>query len=286
MKAPLYNPSLRGYIYMTLAAFCFALMAASGRIASQVVDPFFTVWVRGLGGAAIIAPFMVSRGISLLGHDRMSLLRRSVLGTISVSFLFHAVSLAPLADAISLIKTSALYTPFFAAYFLKEPIERVIVSLTALGFIGVLLVVQPGYAEFNAGLVCALIAGISQALTYVVVRGLSQSENPLTVVLYFLMGSVIFLVPFVSWPTSTEALSVGPALLGTIIAGLIGQIFLTAAYRKAPASRVTPFLYTEVLFSALLGWILLNEAPTALKATGMIIICTSGCLLATRKRAP
>jgi len=284
MTYPTYNPALRGYLYMIVAGFCFALMASAGRVASQDVDPLFVTWVRGFGGAVLLVPFMLVKGISFFGYHRKMLALRALLGTISVSLLFFSVSRAPLVDVITLVKTSSLYVPLFAAFFLREKLERWVMTLTLVGFSGVVLVVQPGFKEMNIGLITGLLTGIMQALTWVTIRGVSHVENPLTIVFYFLAGNVVFLLPFVPWPTAEVAWQISHILLLTIVPGLLGQLFLTGAYRKAPAGRVAPLLYTEIIFAALLGWIMLGEIPTASKCIGMAIICATGCVLAARAR--
>lgn len=266
---------------MSLAGLSFALMLSSGRVASQLIDPLFIAWFRGLGGALILLPYMQHNKISIFGNNHKKLLLRSLLGTFSVCFVFYSASLIPVADAVSLFKTSTLYVPFLAAYFLKERFDFRILATTAAGFVGVILVIQPGYNEINLGIVLALIAGFLQALIFVTLRGLSKTENPFTTVIYFLMGSTIFLIPFISWPNFIALREAQLSLLATVIAGLIGQLSLTAAYANAPASRVTPFLYSEVLFSTFFGWLMLNELPNVVQFVGMTVICFSGILLAS-----
>lgn len=274
-------PFLNAYIYMISAGISFALMLSSSKVSASHIDPLFIAWLRGLGGSVILLPYMLHRGISIFGKNHKKLFIRSFLGTASVCFVFYSASLIPVADAVSLFKTSTLYVPFLAAYFLEEYFDSRVLLISAIGFLGVILVIQPTYGELNLGIVLALIAGFLQALIFVTLRGLSKTENAFTTVFYFLMGSALFLLPFISWPNLKLLQSFALPLATTVIAGLLGQLCLTSAYANAPAARVTPFLYSEVLFSAVFGWMLFNECPTLGKLIGMTIICGSGVALAS-----
>ncbi len=273
------RPIVRAASEMLLATASFAVMTMLVRVAGRSLDPLFLVWIRGLLGFCILWPYLYLRQISILGTHRAMLLIRAAVGCVGVCLVFFSAKWIPVSDAVSLFMTSALYVPFVAAVFLKEHLHWHTVKLASLGFLGMLLIVQPGFAEINRGIFYGLAAGVVHAFVYTTLRGLSSREHSLTVVGYFLGGSALFTTPWVAFPTTLPQPATLFIILGIVISGFLGQIFLTRAYAHAPAARVTPYIYGEVVFAALLGWYFLSEIPNLPATVGMALICASGWAL-------
>jgi drug/metabolite transporter (DMT)-like permease len=279
------TPSLaKGALLMTGAGIAFGILSTAVRFLSNNgshLDPLFILLIRSLLGAAILVPYSIWQKVTLIGKNRVKLIWRAVLAFFGAAFVFKSLGYAPIADAVCLFKTSSLIVPIFAFFLLGEKPKRVTVTCAFVGFIGVLLIVQPGFGILNIGHVFALSASIVHGLVYVLLRSLSSEENPLTTVLYFLAGSSFLSIPFIDWPTSLSVLEM-VLLVVTAITGLIGQVCLTASYKFSPAGQMTPYLYSEVVISSLLGWVIMNDVPSMLGFIGMLLICSSGIFLVRR----
>jgi drug/metabolite transporter (DMT)-like permease len=270
------KPPRSAIILILQAAACFAVMTVIARQLSRQLDALFLVWIRGLLGAAVLAPYMLWRKIPLLGKHRLLLSTRAVVGSLGVSLMFLTAKWMPAADGLSLIMSSALFVPFVARVLLKEALNTRILGYTALGFVGVLLVIQPGFSHFSRGIAYGLATAFVHSLVYVTLRGLSSREHALTVVLYFLAGSALFTTPFLSFPSSIPDHRTLLLIALLAFCGFVGQIVMTRAYALASAATLTPFFYSQVIFATLLAWHLLAEVPTLVAIVGMLLICAAG----------
>jgi len=174
-----------------------------------------------------------------------------------------------------------------AAIFLKEKIGKNHIISLSVAFIGILLIIKP---SFSLQMIPALI-GFSSALfagsAYVVVRYLKGREDPLTIVFFFSLFSCLVTAPSTimgfSSPTSIQWLY----LFGFGLFALGGQFFITLAYKYAPAGEISLYGYSTVIFSALLGYLVLHELPNFLSWLGIALIIGSAVYLyQTTKRIP
>lgn len=176
---------------------------------------------------------------------------RGFIGSISVIAVFAALNHLPMAYATVLFFASSLLTPILAHFFLKEHIGIHRWSAVVLGMIGILIIAQPS-GEFSLlGLLFALAAACMHASMFIVLRAL-KTENPITVTLYFfLLGFIIpgiFFMPWVAGPLTLEDIWI---LVIIAISGGTAQFSLAYAYKYAPASYITPFMYTSLLWNVL-----------------------------------
>lgn len=162
----------------------------------------------------------------------------------------------------------------------------------ALGLIGVLVVIEPRLTVFSSGpfepsaafgVGLVLLGAGFIALAHVHIRKLTLSEHPAAIVFYFSLTSTsvaLCTLPF-GWVLPSMMQTVLLVLIGLI--GGVAQIFLTLAYRFAPASVVAPFEYTAMLFSLLIGYVFFNELPTLQMLIGAGIIIMAGLVIILRE---
>lgn len=220
---------------------------------------------------------------------------RSLAGTGAMSMMFVALSLLPLTEVVAITYAAPLFITLFAAVLLGERIRLYRMTAVGIGFAGVLLVMAPrlttlGGAETpdNAahalGALIALGAAVMMGLAQTQVRGLSKVETTAAIVFWFTASSTVLAlltIPF-GWimPTPWQLL-----LLTTGgLAGGIGQIMLTSAYRYAEAGVIAPFEYTSMLLAAGVGWFVFGEAPTLLVLAGTALVSAGGILIIWRER--
>ena len=268
------------------SAFSFAVMGVFVTLASEV-GVLERVVVRNLITLVITLAVVLRGSRPLLGErrNRPFLLARSVLGIGGVICYFYAIDHLLLADAAMLAKLSPFFVAVFAAVFLGEHLDRRLAAALVLGFAGGLMVIKP---ELDLHVVPALVGAASAVFAggaYVILRFLRDREAPETIVFVFSLVTVVGLVPVVlptfEPPEPTQWLW----LLGLGVSAAVGQLALTAAYRHAPAGRVSLISYTTIVFAALFGWRLWAEVPDLLSLVGGVLIL-AGAVVAFARRPP
>jgi drug/metabolite transporter (DMT)-like permease len=227
------------------------------------------------GGSVLLVPrpaLQIGRGLCLMG---------------ATLCFFAAIRTIPLADAIALIFFDAVIIVMLSGLFLHErvPLGRWIAC--ALGLGGVILIVQPGFGEFQWSSLLALAAAFFFALYFLSTRLLSGNTPPLVMLTWQGVGGFVLmsvLVPLV-WvpPTLTDLVMM--AALGVI--GAIGHLLLIRAFEYAEASLLAPFLYTEIIMQVLLGYWLFGDIPNSWAFAGIALIIGVGVYLSlnSSKRA-
>ena len=276
-------------------------------VLSGLAFSLMTVCVKQLGGRLPVEEIVFARavisllitsiairrlGLSPWGQDKVGLLVRGTAGTVALLCFFYAIAALPLGSATVLQYTYPTFTAGAAALLLKEQLGKMILLALPIGWIGVAMVVQPGWiGQAGEGLptVPALIAiagAFCTAMAYVCVRKLSVSEHPLVIIFYFPLISIPVTLPGVVrhgvMPTATELFW----LLGVGILTQLGQIWVTEGLRRLPAGQATTINYVQVLFAALWGWLWFNEQINGTTALGGILILTASLISAKSRLKP
>ncbi len=270
----------KAIIMMLVSSFSFALMQLLAKMSGDlpVAQKLF---FRNLLGVILLGAILWYNGAKPLGkkEHRKWLIIRSIFGTLGVATNLYALGHMHLADSTMLNRFSPFFVMVLAAIFLKETIRREHLFSLAAAFAGVLLIIKP---SFTVDTLPALV-GFSSALfagsAYVVVRFLKGKEEPLTIVFFFSLFSCIVSLPptLIQYqaPTTYQWL----ALTGFGLFALGGQYFITTAYKYAPAGEISIYGYSTVIFSALLGNLVLSEMPDLWSWIGIAIVLLSAFIL-------
>ncbi len=244
---------LRAVMYCILAHFSFAVMGACAKYLSQSYHVAEIAFYRNL---LIFIPMLLMIIISGKTHlfktkKPKLMAARAILGGFSVMVVFQAVAELPLAYATVIFYTSSIVTPVLAFFFLKEHIGYHRWSAVLVGMCGVLIIAQPSGEISMFGLLTAIAAACIHAAVFTTLRGL-KSESPITTTFYFMVASTIIPAFFLPWVA--VGLSYDHIWLYALIAvsAGVGQYALSCAYKYAPASLVTPFIYTSLLWTILI----------------------------------
>ncbi|MCG8036508.1 MAG: DMT family transporter [Candidatus Thiodiazotropha taylori] len=269
---------LLGALFILLSEFMFASMGAVVKQLTQSLPSEMAVFMRNLFGVALLLPLVWGGGFVRLKTQVFHLhLLRSVAGVSAMYCFFYALANLPLADGMLLKMTSPLFMPLIAWYWLSEPMYRTVLLAIGIGFVGVILVLNPG-GEFNQIALIGLLGGVFASLAKVSLRRLGKTEPSVRVVFYFaLLSTMISAIPMGwSWqqPTFTEWWLF--ALLGVF--GTLGQLLLTRGYAIATAARVSPFTYTSVLFGAAYGYLFWGETLSLQFIFGAFLIGLAGII--------
>lgn len=273
-------------IYLLLAsALGFSLMTAFVKLAGDVPTMQKTIFRNGV--SMIIAFFFVRHyKESLFGkrENQGLLLLRSALGALGIILFFYAIDHLVLADADMLNKMSPFFTILFAAIFLKENVKPFQLYSILAAFLGTLFIIKPSFSldvvPYAAGILSAVFAGGA----YTVLRALGDREQYYTVVFYFSAFTTVILLPFVALTYAPMSVQQTVYLLLAGVFATVGQFGITLAYKFAPAKEISVFNYSTVIFSAVLGFVLLGQVPDLYSFIGYLIIFGASFYMFMRNR--
>ena len=270
----------RGALAMILSAFAFAIMGVCIQICAQTLPNGMVVFFRNLSGLVFLSPIVMRGGWGVLrtSHFKQHVVR-GVAGLSSMYCFFYAVAHLRLADAVLLNYTLPLFIPVVEALWLGEPFPVRLAAPLGLGFLGVVVVLRPGSGLVTGVALIGLLAGLLSAVAQTGVRQLTLTEPTARIVIYFaIMGSAISALglPFV-WVTPAPGIWLTIVLMG--LSATTGQLLMTKAYSYAPASQIGGFVYTGVIFAALMDWLRLGLIPSPHFFAGAILVVAAGALM-------
>ena len=271
---------------LTAAAFfCVALVATLAKVAGQYTSTGVLLLFQNVICLVFMVPVVVRGGWPLLRTNKIGLhILRAVAGTGCWYALFVAITMIPLANATLLTYSAPLWMPLIAWAVTRQRVARATWIGAAIGFAGVILVLQPQTHSFNTGQVFALIGALTLAVAMMTVRWLGATEPVTRILVYYFLLSTLMTIPIavIDWQP------IPPRAWGWLIAlglsQLFSQILLVVAYRYAPAEKVGPFIYCVIVFTALIDWIVWDHRPTLVMCIGMALVITGG-LIAVRARS-
>lgn len=275
---------LRATLWMILACFIFAVLNAFIRESSRALHPLEAVFFRNLFGLVFMLPWIATAGLEALDARRLKLyLGRTTVGLLSMFAWFWALKLLPFAEAIALSFASPLFATLLAALYLGEKVRLRRWSATAIGFLGVLVILRPGAAAFGAGAGLALLSAALGAFGVIFAKQLSRTESSSSVVtMMVLIQTPMALIPalFVwTWPP----LSLWPLLVAMGFTGSLGHLCFVRALRLAEASSLMVYDYSRLVFAAAIGWLAFAEIPDLWTWVGSAIIAAAALYIARRE---
>ena len=273
--------TLRGSIAIIVSAFGFALMAVLVRLCDDYggeVSSFQKSFFRNIIALMIAGGvFLGSRShsdFSLTPKAWLTLIGRSIFGTIGIFANFYALSHIPVGEAMTLNKTAPFFTVIFSALIFKERISKRQMIFLMVAFLGASLVMKPSFRGDDLfAAMCAVTGGLGAGLAYVCVHALGRMKvNGALIVLFFSAFSSLASIPFmmVDLCPMTFLQIIIMTLAG--VSAAIGQFGITLAYRYAEPRSIAIYDYTNVIFTAILGWIMFSQVPDMISVVGFIAI--------------
>jgi drug/metabolite transporter (DMT)-like permease len=286
-SAPAQHP-LRGILLFMLALMLFALLDATSKHLTATFAVPLLVWARYALHFVIMLVFVApSMRLQLVRTDNLALQVVRALALVGTTgFAMMAFRSMPLAEATAVLFLSPLMVTLLAGPFLHERIGAGRWMAVVVGFAGVLLIARPGGALNLAGFLWALAGATCYAAYQLLTRRLSHAEHPLTLLFYTALVGTAVMSLALPWfwfefsPAPLQWLMI--ASLGFY--GGVGHFILIRAFRLAPASTLTPFGYTQLVWAGLLGWLAFGHVPDLLSAAGMAVIAAAGLWLALGER--
>ena len=215
-------------------------------------------------------------------HPKLVLLR-GLAGAASGILAVFAFTTLPFAEAYALIFLSPSIATILSIFVLDEQVRWRRWFAVALGFAGVLVIVRPGFEELGFGHLCALGVSFFSASTVIILRKLGPTERRVSllgaVVCAALTSNGLLMLPGFRWPTLADLPLI--ALAGTC-AG-VAQLCLVVATRHAPANRVAPAQYSQMVWAIVIGGLLFHEFPDRWSLVGIALIAVSGLITFLRE---
>ena len=273
---------VRGIICIILSGLCFSLMNVAIRTAGDIPSMQKCVFRNSI--ALIIAiGYMLKGRIPVMSDKRNGwlLLGRAVCGTIGVLGNYYAVDHMNIGDASIMNKISPFVALCCAAIFLKERFTWVHLIAVAGAFAGCVFVVQPSpdLARMTPFMI-ALAGGIGAGFALTFLRALGRrEENGTRVIFWFSAVSTQITVPFLFFNAVPMSLNQWVSMLLAGLLAAAGQVFITRAYYYAAPRNISVFDFSQVLFSALFGFLFFSEIPGGTSVIGYILIISMGVLL-------
>jgi drug/metabolite transporter (DMT)-like permease len=270
-----------------LTALLLAVMFALVKLAStRGVNLVESLFYRQCG-TALCATGMVAAGpgfASLRTRRVGAHVGRMALGLSAMALNFAAMILLPLAEATAIGFSVPIFSTVLAAIVLAEPTGRWRWGAVAAGFLGVLLIVQPGTGQVPLlGASVALIAALMTASVTIAIRRLGATERATTTVFWFAVSSLVPLAVMMLWFGGAHDPVTWAILGGLALAGGLAQLTLTGALRLAPVALVMPMDYTSLIWAVLLGMWIFGDLPTPWIWIGAPIIIASGLVIVWRE---
>jgi len=278
---------LTGIALMCGAVACFACLDATGKYLNHHMDTMQVVWSRYTGAFLLALIFLnpINRPGMLVTRRPFLQVGRSALLLFSTALNFIALRYLQLDEALSIMFSTPFIVAVLCGPLLGEWVGWRRWTAITIGFLGVLLVTRPGFGGIHPAALLSLGSAICYAVYVISTRVLARTDSNETTLFYSnLVGAVAMLpvIPFV-WSTPENALIVAlMVLIGAL--GSAGHFLLIVGHRLAPASVLAPFIYTQLVWTTTLGFLVFGDVPQRWTIVGGLIVVSSGLYLLNRER--
>ena len=278
---------LRGVGLVAIAVMLFAITDAVSKYMTRYYPVGFILWLRFFFHTLVLLTVIGARqGLGFTRTRRPGIqLARGILLPIAALLFVTAMRFMPLAETAAITFVSPLIVTLLAVIVLKERVDVGQWAAIGCSFAGVLLIIRPGSDVFGWAAVLPLGTAFAMAIYQVLTRRIAGLESSYTSIFYpGLVGLIIFSValPF-NWAVPVSWWH----LVLMVIVGVVNassHLILIRAFECAPASRLAPFSYTQIIWSALVAYIVFGDFPDAWSLGGIAVIVASGIYVAARIR--
>ena len=261
-----------------------AIMVSGIKLLSQDLNPFMIAFYRCLFGVIIMLPFMIyNYPDAWKTHNIKLQFVRSAINVYSMISWFTAIGTLQLEKAAAIGFTTPLFTTILAIIFLGEVIRIQRITALIVGFIGILVVIRPGYIPFESGALWLLSAAITFSIVIIIVKKLTEKDSSLTTAFYqmaFMVPPTFFIALFF-W----ESININQFLLFIFvaIAGFITQFSFAQCLKMAETTFIMPIQFTKLIWLSLIGYFFFMEVPDIWTWIGASIIFSSILFIAYRE---
>jgi len=283
---PALAPNVRGALWMLASALSFTVMTTLIKFLGDDYPAALQTFYRQAAGLIVLAPLILRDWRGAFHTTRPGILFfRSAVGTLAMIFSFYAFQKLPLAEANALSFTRTLWMVPLAIFILREKTGPLRVGAALVGFVGVLVMLQPGAPGhgFGLGQMAALASAAMFAMTITGMKVMTRDHSPFTLLVWSAVLGLAFSLPpalFVwRWPAPVDlALLAAMGVMGTITQGCYIK-----GMQIGDAAAMAPIDYTRLVFSAAIGFAIFNEVPTWATLAGAAIVVVSTLFITLRE---
>jgi len=264
------------------ATLCFSILDASAKWLVQSLPVLQVVWVRFSAHVLLMALLLAPRhGLSIvrMKSPRLQLLRGLILCAMT-ALNFVALQYLQLAETGAIQFSVPILIALLSAWWLGERLDaRRWVAIVG-GFLGVLLVLRPGSHAFHPALLLSVVNAFLYAGFNLLTRRMAATESAEATQLLSAVVATLLLAPFAlaQWQAPATALQWAVLLLCGLMGG-VGHLFVAMAHRHASAAVLGPFIYQQILYMTLWGWLVFHQIPDAFVVAGAGVVVASGLYL-------
>lgn len=248
------------------------------RIVAEDLHPLEVTFFRNLFGLLAVLPVIARQGMNSLRTSRPGLVvLRTISGIVAMTTWFYSLTVLPMAEAVALSFLSVIFASIGGVIVLKERMRLRRWTAIGIGFAGAILILRPGFREFNLGMILVLVATLTWGTNVVIVKILSKTDSLTSIVGIMAISFTVLSFPLALtvWqnPTSTQLL----LLMGVGFLGTLGHFAMTKALSISDAGAVMPLDFTRLIWATLIGFWLFAEIPDlwTLLGGGLIIVAAT-----------
>ena len=276
---------MKAIIFSLLGWMFLPVMDGFAKYLSDDLPILQITWARYFFTVAFVFTIMLffyKKQLVWSDKPKLQIFRGLILLSANICF-FYAISVISLAKALTLAFIAPLIVTAFSPILLGEKVGFRRWTAVAVGFIGSLIVIRPGFLEFNLASMAALATGFFYGFYLIITRKLSTSDNPLlTLLITGMVGALLvsIIIPFY-WVKPT--LNQWSLMAGIGVFACIGHLFLILSLKYADASKLAPLGYTEIIPNVIIGYYFFSELPDNWTYLGLFIIVLSGLYISRRE---
>jgi drug/metabolite transporter (DMT)-like permease len=278
-------PEIRGILLTLAATACFGVMDGLSKFLVTIYPPVLILWLRHLLAVPVVLAALGPGRLRALAPSARPWLQtfRVVLLIVEMGLVMVCFRLLPLADVHSLIAVTPLLVTALSVPMLGERVgwRRWLAVLT--GFVGVLVIVRPGFHEVHPALLLALLCSAMYAVYNILTRKAARYDRAETSWLWQSLGGAVLLLAVGPFFWVTPAIAHWPLIVALAALGALGHYCLIRALALAPAVVVQPFTYTMLVWAIIIGYLAFGDLPDRMTMAGALLIVGAGTYAAWRE---
>ena len=280
------TPVMRGVTMMCVSTVAFAVMHLAVRIASEELHPFQIAFFRNLFGLGFLIPVIIGSGWRQMQTKRIGLHAiRAVINIAAMLMFFTALSISPLAKVTALAFTAPIFAAVLSVLVLGEVFRLRRWAAIAVSFVGMLVIIRPGYVEMDLGALLVIGSAMLWAVVMTIVKFLSRTESSVAIVAWMGIFLSVFSLPPALYVWQAPTVWAWTWLVFIGFAGSIAQVTLSQALKETDQTAVMPFDFLRLIWAALLAFWFLGEIPDEWTFVGAAVIFSASLYIAQRERA-
>jgi drug/metabolite transporter (DMT)-like permease len=278
-------PVARGAIMMCLSTVAFAVMHVTVRHVSKELPPFEIAFFRNLFGLAVLLPILIGGRMSFLRTKRLGLHAfRGLINIAAMLLFFTAVSTTPLAKVTALSFTAPVFAAVLSVLVLGEKFRMRRWAAILIGFLGMLIIIRPGFAVVDAGSLMVLAAAALWAVAMIIIKILSRTESSVAIVAWMGVFLSIYSLGPALWVWRDPSPAAWAWLVFIGLTGTLAQVALSQSLKETDPTAVLPFDFLKLIWTAILAAWLFGEIPDLYTWIGAGVIFAAGLYIANRER--